>query len=222
MISIIKKLKEEDVLILVISPLILTFTRYMHVHFEFINNLMAKSYFLKEIMVYLPDFSFPFFLVLIYKTSLKDYGFGFGKFCSWIKYVVIFYFLMLPFILYVSTQHSFKINYPEYKKALLSIRIFIIYEIINFFTYLSTEVFFRGVLVIGLARFFGFKSIFISTFPYVLIHFGKPIPEIYGSLIAGIVLGYIAYKEKTILPTTILHFSVAFTLELIRFAETNL
>ncbi len=219
MLSFLKKLKEEDSLILILAPLILTFTRYMHRHFEFINNLMAKSYFLKEILIYLPDFSFPFILILIYKTSLKDYGFSKGNIKSWIKYVIVFYLLMLPFIIYASTQNSFKINYPEYKRALLSLKIFTVYEIINFFTYLSTEVFFRGVLVIGLSRFFGIKSIFISTFPYVLVHFGKPIPEIYGSLIAGIVLGYIAYKEKSILPTTLLHFSVAFSLELIRFIQ---
>jgi len=219
MLDFLKKLREEDVLILILAPLILTFTRYMHRHFEFINNLMAKSYFLKEILIYLPDFSFPFILILIYKTSLKDYGFSIGNFKSWIKYVIIFYLLMLPFIIYASTQESFKINYPEYKKALLSLNIFTIYELINFFTYLSTEVFFRGVLVIGLSRFFGIKSIFISTFPYVLVHFGKPVPEIYGSLIAGIVLGYIAHREKSILPTTLLHFSVAFTLELIRFIQ---
>ncbi len=219
MLSFLKKLKEEDSLILILAPLILTFTRYMHRHFEFINNLMAKSYFLKEILVYLPDFLLPFILILIYKTSLKDYGFSKGNIKSWIKYVIAFYLLMLPFIIYASTQKSFKINYPEYKRALLSLKIFTVYEIINFFTYLSTEVFFRGVLVIGLSRFFGIKSIFISTFPYVLVHFGKPIPEIYGSLIAGIVLGYIAYKEKSILPTTLLHFSVAFSLELIRFIQ---
>ncbi len=219
MLELLKKLKEEDLLILILSPLILTFTRYMGRHFEFINALMAKSYFLKEILTYLPDFLFPFILILIYKTSLKDYGFCVGNFKSWIKYVVLFYLLMLPFVIYASREESFKINYPEYKKAILSLKIFTVYEIINFFTYLSTEVFFRGVLVIALSRFFGIKSIFISTFPYVLVHFGKPIPEIYGSLIAGIVLGYIAYKEKSILPTTLLHFSVALTLELIRFIQ---
>ncbi|MEO0270713.1 MAG: CPBP family intramembrane glutamic endopeptidase [candidate division WOR-3 bacterium] len=211
----------EDVFILIFAPLILTFTRYMGISFDYINNLMAKSYFLKEILIYLPDFLFPFLLILIFKTKFSDYGFRLPELKSFIFYFFILYLLMLPLLIYASERPDFKKYYPEYKKALLSLRIFTIYEIINFFTYLSTEVFFRGVLVIGLSRFFGIKSILISNFPYVLVHFGKPVPEIYGSFIAGLVLGYIAYKDKSIFTPTLLHFSCAFTLDLIRFLEVN-
>jgi membrane protease YdiL (CAAX protease family) len=34
--------------------------------------------------------------------------------------------------------------------------------------------------------------------PYVMIHFGKPLPETLGAIIAGLVLGHLALKSRSV------------------------
>jgi membrane protease YdiL (CAAX protease family) len=48
-----------------------------------------------------------------------------------------------------------------------------------------------------------------------MIHFGKPLPEAIGSIVAGYILGYLSLKSKNIFPGMILHISVALTMDLL-------
>ncbi|MDQ3111056.1 MAG: CPBP family intramembrane metalloprotease, partial [Bacteroidota bacterium] len=67
---------------------------------------------------------------------------------------------------------------------------------------------------LGLRNRFGFYSIFIMTIPYCMIHFGKPMPETFGAIAAGFVLGTLAMKSRSIFMGVLIHYSVAITMDI--------
>jgi membrane protease YdiL (CAAX protease family) len=71
--------------------------------------------------------------------------------------------------------------------------------------FVAVEFFFRGFLLFGLARFIGPYAVYVAVIPYCMIHFGKPLPETIGAIIAGIVLGKMALASKSIFPGILIH-----------------
>ena len=55
--------------------------------------------------------------------------------------------------------------------------------------------------------------IFVMTIPYCMIHFGKPIQETLGAIVAGILLGFMALKTRSIWLGAALHIAVAWTMD---------
>ena len=80
---------------------------------------------------------------------------------------------------------------------------------------MSLEFFFRGFLVHGLKRRFGFYCIVIAVMPYCMIHFGKPMPETLGAIFAGLALGTLSLFTRSIWLGVAIHVSVAVSMDLI-------
>ncbi|MEL7029055.1 MAG: CPBP family intramembrane glutamic endopeptidase, partial [Pseudomonadota bacterium] len=64
-------------------------------------------------------------------------------------------------------------------------------------------------------RAFGYYAIAIMTIPYAMIHFGKPMGETFGAIVAGYALGYLALKTRSVAPGIFLHCGVALTMDLL-------
>jgi len=79
--------------------------------------------------------------------------------------------------------------------------------------FVALEFFFRGFLVHGLKHRFGTYAIFVMTVPYCMIHFGKPALECAASIIAGVVLGFMSLKARSIWLGAALHISVAWGMD---------
>jgi len=79
--------------------------------------------------------------------------------------------------------------------------------------FFGVEFFFRAFLTRGLAPIAGAASIFIALVPYCMIHFPKPMPEAFGSIITGIVLATIAMRTKTIWGGVFVHVAVAVAMD---------
>jgi len=79
--------------------------------------------------------------------------------------------------------------------------------------FLCLEFFFRGFLLFALARTIGAFSIFVMIVPYAMIHFGKPPAECVGSVIAGVALGTIALRTRSIYGGVFVHCGVAFSMD---------
>lgn len=75
--------------------------------------------------------------------------------------------------------------------------------------FVAIESFFRGYLVIGLARRFGSSAVFIAVVPYMMIHFVKPPTEALASVIGGVVLGVLALRTGSIMWGVALHLGIA-------------
>lgn len=57
--------------------------------------------------------------------------------------------------------------------------------------------------------------------PYCMIHFGKPWPEALSSIAAGILLGTIALRTRSIWIGFFIHESVAFSMDLVALLKTD-
>jgi membrane protease YdiL (CAAX protease family) len=80
--------------------------------------------------------------------------------------------------------------------------------------FFALEFFFRGFIIHGIKKRFGFYSIFVMMIPYVMIHFQKPMPETFGAVLAGVVLGTLSLKSRSIWLGVAIHYAVAITMDL--------
>lgn len=127
----------------------------------------------------------------------------------------VMYLLMLPLLIWASSFESFLSYYPFYDRAAEGGAAFWLYEIGYAFQFVGIEAFFRGFLTFGLAKRFGMLAVPIMTVPYVMIHFGKPAPEAFAAILAGLALGYLALRSKSFVPGIFLHVGVAMTMDLL-------
>ena len=141
-----------------------------------------------------------------YHVSLR----GFGKHL-WI-YLVMFA-LVLPAVLAASTTPAFRQTYPFYRMANRSYTDLVIWELLYAAQFFSLEFFFRGFLLHGLRRAFGANAIFVMLVPYCMIHYGKPLPETLGALGAGLILGTLAMRTRSIWGGVLIHVGVAVTMD---------
>ena len=151
---------------------------------------------------------------VVMKRSLRETGLsghGFLKH-SWIY--LLLYLVVLPAVYVVSGTESFQSTYPFYEHAGRSAYDFIAWELLYALQFMSLEFFFRGFLVHGLKRRFGFYSIFVSVIPYCMIHFGKPAPEAFGSILAGLTLGAFSLFTGSIWLGVVIHISVAVSMDI--------
>lgn len=153
-------------------------------------------------------------IVLVFRESPKAYGFRMWEKGHAKVYVGLF-LLMLPLLVTVSFLPSFQSKYPFYAQASRSWAHFIGYELAYGVQFAALEAFFRGFLIFALFRRFGYHAVVIMTIPYCMIHFGKPLPETLGSIVAGLALGYMALKSKSWLPGALLHWSIGFVMDVL-------
>lgn len=164
---------------------------------------------------------------LVLRHRLRDYGVKFrGATKCWWAYLGM-YLVILPFVLLMAHEASFQHTYPFFKTADVgpaSIRSdgsislvywnrFWIWEVFYALQFLSLEFFFRGFMLHGTRRAFGFGSVLVMMIPYCMIHFGKPMPETLGALIAGLVLGFMSLKTRSIWLGAASHIGVALTMD---------
>lgn len=150
--------------------------------------------------------------------SLRDTGLrveGFFRH-AWI-YAVLFA-LVLPIVYLISGTQNFQQTYPFYHHAGRSAYDFLAWELLYALQFMSLEFFFRGFLVHGLKRRFGFYSIFVAVIPYCMIHFGKPLPEALGSIVAGLTLGLFSLFTGSIWLGVLIHISVAVAMDVFALA----
>jgi len=124
--------------------------------------------------------------------------------------------VMIPIVVTISTTDSFQKAYPFYRNAFhepLWPR-FWAWEGAYFLQFIGLEFFFRGYLLHGVKRQFGAYAIFVMMVPYCMIHFGKPMPETFAAIAAGVILGFMSLKTRSIWMGAALHISVALTMDL--------
>jgi membrane protease YdiL (CAAX protease family) len=131
-------------------------------------------------------------------------------------YGLLFLF-MFPLLILVSGYAGFPDTYPflRFENGNFNWSWFILWELLYFLQFVAIEFFFRGFLLSGLLPVFGESAIAVSILPYVMIHYGKPFPEIAGAFFAGWILGRLALRSGSIIPGILLHYAVALIMDLI-------
>ena len=159
-------------------------------------------------------FVVPILLIrFLWKHRLADYGLPFPGSSTTFGVCLTLYLVMLPFVLVASFTDTFQSSYPFYHLADRSVFDFVVWQLLYAAQFFALEFFYRGFLIHGLKHRFGVYAIFVSMIPYVMIHFGKPLPETLGSIIAGLALGALSYHLRSIWPGVFLHIAIALSMD---------
>jgi hypothetical protein len=154
-------------------------------------------------------------------TSVRDHGLRFvRKPRVWLLYTAMF-LAVLPLAYVASLTPDFANTYPKYRTAGDSWTQFLLWSFAYGLQFLTLEFFFRGFLIFALARSVGSLSIFVMVVPYAMIHFGKPLAECLGSILAGIALGTVALRTRSIYGGVAVHCGVAWSMDLFALAHTG-
>ncbi len=151
--------------------------------------------------------------LLFPKDSLLDMGLrtkGFVKH-AWIYGACLL--VVIPCVYVVSWSPEFANYYPFYKLCSRSWLDLLVWETLYIAQFFALEVFFRGFMLTPLKRSMGTSAIFAMCLPYVMIHFGKPYIEASVAFIAGVALGSLSMKTKSIYAGFLVHVTVAILMD---------
>ncbi|AKU96100.1 hypothetical protein AKJ09_02764 [Labilithrix luteola] len=143
------------------------------------------------------------------KDSLLDLGLRMRGFFAHAWIYGLFLAVVLPAMLIVAHSPDFGAYYPFYKTAPRSWFDFLVWEAMYFAQFFALEMFFRGFWLGTLRKSFGSGAIFVMAVPYCMIHYGKPYLEACGAIIAGIALGSLSMKTRSIYQGFMVHITVA-------------
>jgi membrane protease YdiL (CAAX protease family) len=146
---------------------------------------------------------------------LADYHLSLRSFGKHLWIYAVLFALVLPAVLIASTRESFRQLYPFYRMANRSYADFATWEVLYAAQFFALEFFFRGFILQGLRRALGANAIFVMLIPYCMIHFGKPFPETIGAIGAGLVLGTLAMRTRSIWGGVVIHVGVAISMDLL-------
>jgi membrane protease YdiL (CAAX protease family) len=177
----------------------------------------------KELMSALYTFSISLILLgllpalvtkFVFHEPLSLYGVRLGDWQLGLKVFLILAPVMMALTFAPSRMESFVAEYPLYKGAGASPFHFMSYSLLYLTYYLGWEFFFRGYMQFGLRTRLGeWNAILIQTLASCLLHIGKPSPEIYSSILGGIIWGMIVFRTRSLLPALMLHWTLGVCLD---------
>jgi hypothetical protein len=163
----------------------------------------------------------PFAVILfVFREPLANYGWRWRGTLKHAPLYVALFLLMVPLIIWASTQGSFQQKYPFYKGAAEGGASFWLYELFYGAQFMGVEFFFRGFLTFALFRRFGYNALLIMAIPYVMVHFNKPLPETFGALGAALVLGALALRAGSCIPGIFVHWAVGITMDVLAIGKS--
>ena len=141
--------------------------------------------------------------------SILDMGLRVRGFFSHLWIYGLCLFVVFFAMALLSQQKDFLSYYPFYKLASRSWFDLLAWEAMYGAQFFALEFYFRGFLLAALRKTMGSAAIFAIAVPYCMIHYGKPYLEANGAIIAGIVLGSLAMRTKSVYAGFLVHITVA-------------
>lgn len=154
-------------------------------------------------------------IIYVLRDSPREYGFRLRGTLEHTHIYGLLFLLVLPFVYWASLQESFLATYPFYRPALAGGWQLWAYELTYLVQFFAIEAFFRGFIIFGLRPRFGYYSVLVMVIPYCMIHFGKPLAEALGAIVAGAVLGVLALRTGSFYLGVALHCAVALLMDLL-------
>ena len=155
------------------------------------------------------------------EDSLLDMGLRTGGFMKHLWIYVGCLLVVVLAMLALATQPEFLNYYPFYKKSSRSWFDFMAWQGMYWVQFFALELFFRGWMLAALRRTMGMGAIFVMVVPYCMIHFGKPYLEAHAAIVAGVVLGSLAMRTRSIYAGFLVHISVAFLMDTMALASRD-
>ncbi|MEM7677011.1 MAG: CPBP family intramembrane glutamic endopeptidase [Myxococcota bacterium] len=168
---------------------------------------------------------FPSLVILfILKDRIGDFGLRVKGILRHGKIYGLMLAGIAPLVVVVSFFESFQRKYPFYKLRADEAwwPYFICWELLYAMQFAALEFFFRGFMLHGTKCRLGYASVWVMMVPYMMIHFGKPMPECIGSIIAGFVLGTLSLKSNSVWWGVGIHVAVAWGMDLLSLWQRGL
>ncbi len=166
-------------------------------------------------------FLLPAVAVWAMRERIRDYGLATTGFREHAWVYGFAYSIVLVCVVIVSYTHEFSSYYPFYKLSSRSWAELVAWELLYAAQFFSLEFFFRGWWLQACKRTMGSHAIFAMVVPYCMIHFGKPMPEAIAAIVAGVVLGTLAMKTRSIWSGFLIHVSVAVSMDIAALLQTT-
>jgi membrane protease YdiL (CAAX protease family) len=163
----------------------------------------------------------PIIAIMAMRERVRDYGVALRGQLKHLWIYAVLYLLVLPGVILASFTAPFQHTYPFYKCAGRSAFDFVSWEILYAAQFVSLEFFFRGYILQSLRRTMGAYAIFVMIVQYCMIHYGKPILETTGAIVAGLVLGTLALRTGSIWCGALIHITVAVTMDVLALVHTG-
>lgn len=144
----------------------------------------------------------------LFKEDIEDFGWKLpGNKKEAVVVTAISIILLIPFLIYFSSQPSFQSYYQAGETTILN---FILVNILfSSIYYASEEFLFRGFLFFGLYENIGKHSFWVTSLVFSLLHFSKPGLEVPFSFLAGLLLCYLSYRTRSFIPAFVVHFLIS-------------
>ena len=155
----------------------------------------------------------PLWKLMFRNDSLLDMGLRVRGFLTHFWIYGLCLAVVIPVMLIVASQPDFGTYYPFYKQSSRSWSDYLAWELMYGVQFFALELFFRGWMLGALRRTMGSAAIFAMAVPYCMIHYGKPYLETNGAIVAGIVLGSLALRTRSIYAGFLVHITVAFAMD---------
>jgi membrane protease YdiL (CAAX protease family) len=153
---------------------------------------------------------------------IRDYHVSARGFFRHLPIYVALFLAVSPAVVFSSTHEAFRETYPFYRMANRSYLDLAAWEALYAAQFVALEFFFRGFILKGLRRALGANAIFVMLVPYCMIHYGfpggangKPMPETLGAIGAGLILGTLALRTRSIWGGVVIHVGVALTMDVL-------
>jgi membrane protease YdiL (CAAX protease family) len=226
LIRVIKELERKIIIIFLSVSILQTVSWYLTSR-RFFNQYLFESfqnysnpYLIEYIYWFIGDFFSLFILSsliikFVFKERLSDYGLRIGDYKAGLFFSVIFVFIMILIVWFVSATSTFSENYPLLTSSRESWLVFFIFEAGMLIYMIAWEFIWRGFMLFGLEKKFGYYSVLIQMIPFVILHNGKPFLETFGAIFGGIALGMLALRTRSIYYCIFTHISVLYFIDFI-------
>jgi membrane protease YdiL (CAAX protease family) len=157
----------------------------------------------------------PVIVIWCMRERVRDYNLSVRGFFRHIWIYVVMFVAFLPIVFVASQEPSFRETYPFYAMANRSQFDLWAWEGLYVIQFIALEFFFRGFLLQSLRRVMGANAIFVMMVPYCMIHYGKPMMETFGAIGAGLLLGTLAMRTRSIWGGVLIHVGVAISMDVL-------
>ncbi|MEZ4394203.1 MAG: CPBP family intramembrane glutamic endopeptidase [Polyangiales bacterium] len=166
-------------------------------------------------------FALPVLVLRLWGERVRDYGLRTKGFLSHAWIYALFFGIVLVAVVIVAGTSEFANYYPFYKDASRSWKDFFMWEVIYAAQFFTLEFFFRGFMLFSGRESLGSGVIVAMVVPYCMIHFGKPWAEALAAILAGVVLGTLSLKTRSIWSGFLIHVTVAVSMDLAAMLQTR-
>lgn len=141
----------------------------------------------------------------VFRRPLSSVGLRVGEWRLSLRYAAIYGGITIPLILAASRWPSFQAYYGQYLWGRHDIPWLLIAQLGWGMYFFAWEFFFRGFLLLSLGERFGRAAVGLQMIPFVMMHFTKPEMESVAAMIAGVALGWWAWRAKSFIGPWLLH-----------------